>query len=369
MSNIQIPEWKSYPKSSNQLHTLCGYMAMFPPNVPRYFIKKYSEKGDVVFDPFCGRGTTILEAALLNRRAVGNDKNPLAVVISKAKANVPQRGRVLSRIKLLERKYNPHKIRVGNVEEKIRMIFSDSTLKQLVYLKKEMEWEKSNVDNFITAMLLGIMHGGSDGYLSLSMPNTFSMSPNYVKNYIKKHGLTKPERDVFKLLRRKLERCYERPEGKAKVYRQDARNTTRIESGSVDLIVTSPPYTRLITYGKYNWIRLWFLGREGREIDKKLFESGSIDKYCNFMTEFLREAKRVLRSDGRAVIVIGDVKKRESAEIVNLAQMVWEKCASPLGFKLDDRIYEDRINENSQGSKIWGKVKGTKIDRVLILKN
>ena len=77
----QACEWKHLPRNmNNQLHTICSYMAMFPPSVPHYFIDNHSSEGDVVLDPFSGRGTTVLEACLMNRNAIGNDKNPLAYI-------------------------------------------------------------------------------------------------------------------------------------------------------------------------------------------------------------------------------------------------------------------------------------------------
>ena len=92
-------EWKKLPKNmNNPLHSLCSYMAMFPPSVPHYFINKYSKESDAVLDPFSGRGTTVLEASFMNREAIGSDKNPLAFLLTKAKSNVPQKGRIKSRI-------------------------------------------------------------------------------------------------------------------------------------------------------------------------------------------------------------------------------------------------------------------------------
>lgn len=378
MEDLKNPEWKVFPKNmGNRLHSICSYMAMYPPSIPNHFIRKYSlSKEDTILDPFCGRGTTILEACLLGKeKVIGNDKNPLAVVLSKSKASVPQKGRIISRIKRLQKNYKQDEIDINDIDDKITMIFSDYTLKQLVYLKKELKWKTSNVDNFITAMILGIIHGNSKGYLSLSMPNTFSMSPNYVRKYIKEHRLQKPERNVFKLLPEKLERCYQTSKKKAKIYMQDARNMSRINDSSIDLIITSPPYTRLITYGRFNWIRLWFLGKEGSEIDKKLFVTQSLDKYCDFMKEVLTEFKRVLKTDGKAILVIGDVTKKDSNKVINLAENVWRRCAKPLDFKIDGNIIEDVITDKDNGnpkvSRIWGKTKGeaTKIDRILILKN
>ena len=251
--------WKELPKNmGNKLHTICSYMAMFPPSLPNFFINKYSEEKDVVLDPFSGRGTTMLEACLLNRVGMGNDKNKLAYVLTKAKSNVPQKGRIVSRIAKLEAEFNPDNIEIDNVDQNIRMIFNDFTLKQLLFMKRKLRWKTSNVDAFITAMLLGIMHGNSGIYLSLSMPNTFSMSPNYVKNYIAEHGLMKPERNVFDNLRSKLEKCYQRPLTKGIALNKDARIMTKIKTSSVDLIITSPPYLRVIRYGQFNWIRFWF---------------------------------------------------------------------------------------------------------------
>lgn len=57
------------------------------PHIPSYFIHKYTRKNDLILDPFCGSGTTLLEARLLGRNAIGLDINPLAVLISDVKSN------------------------------------------------------------------------------------------------------------------------------------------------------------------------------------------------------------------------------------------------------------------------------------------
>jgi DNA modification methylase len=366
----QSYEWKQLPRNmNNQLHTTCSYMAMFPPSVPHYFIEQYSSEGDVVLDPFCGRGTTVLEACFMNRNAIGNDKNPLAYVLTKAKADVPLKSSIIKRIDELKNECDISEINLSNIHADIKMIFSYATLCQLEFLKNNLNWKTSNVDAFITAMVLGIIHGNSEGYLSVRMPNTFSMSPNYVKNYIKDHGLIKPERDVFENLRKKVNRCYQRPGKRGKTYCLDVRNMRYIKDSSVDLIVTSPPYTRVIKYGQFNWIRLWFLDKTGKEVDKDLFFTESIDRYTVFMTDALKEMKRVLKSNGKAVLIIGDVKHRVRDETYNLAKIVWEQCAQPLGFILAEAILEDVVSDDSKVSKIWGDKKGnaTKIDRILIL--
>lgn len=363
-------EWKLYPKNmNNKLHTLCSYMAMFPPSLPHHFIKKYSNEGDTVCDPFSGRGTTIAEACFMGRKCIGNDMNPLAYLLTKAKSNVPQKGRIVSRLNFLENQSKNFKTDVYSEPSQIQMIFNELTLKQLMFLKEKLNWKYSNVDNFIAAMVMGIIHGNSEGYCSVSMPNTFSMSPNYVKNYIKEHNLKKPERDVFTILKKKLDKCYQRPKTIGKAYNRDVRRMKRIKDNSIDLIITSPPYTRVIRYGQFNWIRLWFLGETGKSVDSKLFFSQSNAKYYVFMQEALKEMQRILRNGAKSVLVIGDVKDRETDTIYDLASLVWENCAKPLGFKLVEPIIADVIKDENKVSKIWGAKKGnaTKIDRILIL--
>ena len=364
------PIWKPYSiRSENRLHTLCSYMAMFPPSIPRYFIEKYSKKGDLVLDPFSGRGTTALEACLLGRIGIGNDKNPLAFVLTSAKTNVPTKSSIVERLQSLEKEFKKERISIANEEKNIKMIFSAHTLRQLIFLKRSLKWGCDPIDTFITAMVLGIIHGGSKGYLSLQMPNTFSMSPSYVRRYIKEHALKKPKRDVFKVLEDKLKRTYEEQKVRGLALCNDARSLESIPDDSIDLILTSPPYTRTISYGKYNWIRLWFLAKDYREIDKSLFSSQSLEKYTLFMKEFLTECKRLLNSAGHIVIIIGDVKHREKG-IVNLAEIILKDCAEPLGFKKVEEIYEDTLFSDKKVSRIWGNKRNNvfvKSDRFLVI--
>jgi site-specific DNA-methyltransferase (adenine-specific) len=111
------------------------------------------------------------------------------------------------------------------------------------------------------------------------------------------------------------------------------------------------------------------LGEDCKEVDKNLFFSQSLDKYCQFMTEVLFESFRILKPGAKAVLVIGDVKKRENEEIINLAEEVWKRCAEPLGFKRAEPIIEDTISDDTKVTKIWGSKRGnaTKIDRILVI--
>src|SRR5690348_5810975 len=72
-------------KTSYLTHGLHPYPAKYIPQIPHSLITELSAYGDTVADIFCGSGTTLVEANLLGRNAIGIDANPLACLISEAK--------------------------------------------------------------------------------------------------------------------------------------------------------------------------------------------------------------------------------------------------------------------------------------------
>src|SRR5688572_13135493 len=98
--------WQRAPRRwGHRLHAMCSYMAMFPPTLPHYFVRWLTDEGDVVYDPFSGRGTTVLEACLLGRVGLGSDASPLAWVLSSAKAQPPGPAILKRRLAELRRDY------------------------------------------------------------------------------------------------------------------------------------------------------------------------------------------------------------------------------------------------------------------------
>ena len=74
--------WTAKQRQASSLHEI-SYRACFKPQLPRFFIERLTRPGEVVYDPFMGRGTTVLEAALLGRVPCGCDINPLSVVLTR----------------------------------------------------------------------------------------------------------------------------------------------------------------------------------------------------------------------------------------------------------------------------------------------
>ena len=363
-------------------HYTCSYMAMFPPQLPHYFISRFTKPGDIVLDPFSGRGTTSVQAMSQSRFGIGNDLNDLAYVLTSGKIANPSLDEVLKRLDELERGFvREDWLRVKGIPLKIRMIFHPETQRHLMYLRSELKWKEDDVDAFLTMVLMGAMHGASPGFLSIPMPNTFSMGWGYVKKYIKKHNLKRPNRNAFEILRGRCERFLKLGPlpGKGLAIHGDVRdldNSDEINDGSVKMVFSSPPYLKVIKYGLYNWIRLWWLLGDYKEVDEKLDDSHSIGPYLEFMQEVMETTLPLLDpKSGLACWVIGDVKG------MNLAREVWDS----VGRKIEANdangkksryqilgIVEDAIQDVEKVTRIWKSDvdksgKATPVDRILII--
>jgi site-specific DNA-methyltransferase (adenine-specific) len=232
----------------------------------------------------------------------------------------------------------------------------------------------------IGGALAGIMHGlfrrdGTTQYLSISMPNTFSMSPTYVEKYIREKGLVAPDQDVFDCLRDKLARLYlddvAGPTGFT--HSVDAPSLLRgrkIKPGSVDLILTSPPYLQVVNYGTANWIRLWLLGLDevardrgaGRKsLNAALDHRHTYATYREFLLRTFVGVQRALKPNGVAVLVIGDVAD-PGKDPVPLAAQIWDDLRDETQLQLVDLI-EDQLATGNKVSRIWGETKGQATNR------
>jgi DNA methylase len=303
---------------------------MFPEEFAEKQIRSYSSRGDLVCDPFSGRGTTLLQGLLLERRAVAVDINPVAYCISAAKAEVPRLGDVRREITGLENRYGDVS-QVALERERLslprffRRAFYHSTLSELLFLRSALNWRGSRVHRFIAALVLGSLHGEMDkssSYFSNQMPRTISTKPDYSIDYWDEHGLWPKKRDVFDLLRKRAKfrlREEDVPALSGEVALGDARASADLFSESrrkVKLILTSPPYLNVTNYEEDQWLRLWFLGNEPCPTYNTISKDDRhLDpvKYWGFLKEVWRGIEPLLSKGATLVCRIGakDLKRDE----------------------------------------------------------
>jgi DNA methylase len=414
---LPIPtEWKDQQRLwGHSLHPMCSYLASFPAALAHAFIARWSRPGDVVLDPFSGRGTTPLQACAEGRVGVGNDLNPFAHLLTAAKVDPAQPAAARTRATALRlgwardaaawtelaERVLAEQVQAPNVPARVPaagsgagpdahdelvpaevvLAFHPRTLAQLLFVRSMLRLDEQ-VDRFLAAAVTGILHGKSRSYLSEIMPNTFSMAPRYVRDFAARTGFRSPERDVFQCIDAKLDRLYRElpPTTRGIALLGDARDfgaRARLALGErslpdrARLVVTSPPYLRVVKYGYYNWLRTWFLGEDARAIDAALDDAHHREPYLAFMRDVLAGLRPILADDAVVVIVVGDVELDRGRPIrggFGLAERVWEAAAAPEGYALAGLVV-DPIASHRKMTKLWGDEAGraTKTDRILVL--
>jgi hypothetical protein len=409
------PEWKDQQRLwGHSFHPMCSYLASFPAALAHAFISRYSRRGDVVLDPFSGRGTTPLQACAEGRIGLGSDLNPFAHLLTAAKVEPAAPAEARTRLAALRLAWatdsaawlaladavqadpGPIGARVPSagsggapddtangepVPAEVAVAFHRRTLAQLLLIRASLRLDLPT-DRFLAAALTGILHGKSASYLSTIMPNTFSMAPRYVRDFAARTDFHSPERDVFDGLELKLGRLYRQapPQtpgvallGDARDIAARARAALR-QRGLPDrarLVVTSPPYLRVVKYGYYNWLRTWLLGFDAAAIDATLDDAHHREPYLAFLRDVLAGLRPVLTDDAVVVLVIGDVefdRGRPIAGAVGLAERVWAAAAAPEGYALAGVALDD-VAADRKMTKLWGTEAGraTKTDRILVL--
>ena len=294
---------------------------MFPETFAEHWIRKLTKCQETVLDPFSGRGTTALTALLCGRNAISSDVNDVAVCLTKAKTTPPSLSRLNARVAELKNEFNARKWtgRASEADEFFQHAYAPATLAQLLYLRETLDWKKSRVDNMISALVLGSLHGETQSarYLSNQMPRTISTKPRYSVQFWKDRELVAPQRDAFKILREMARFRYASPlpVGSSIILHTDMRNLPRVidtpKTDPIRCAITSPPYLDVTSFEEDQWLRLWFLG--GLTYPKRGAMSrddrhGTADNYWSFIGDMWRSLGAVMADGSHVVVRIGSRK-------------------------------------------------------------
>jgi len=191
-------------------NAICPYYTMFPLEFPLHLLKKHKKQRPTVYDPFCGRGTTIYAARKLGLRSYGLDTSPIAVAIAQAKLASAELESVMALAKQLVAK-TPRDVPDSPF---FRRAFSQDTLLQICSLREGLidESEATNQSAILRAAALGCLHGplpngdGTPSYFSNQMPRTFASKPDYSVKYWRDRDMFPPNASVIEVLTKKLTR-------------------------------------------------------------------------------------------------------------------------------------------------------------------
>ena len=304
--------WTSKQRDCHSIHEV-SYRACYKPQLPDFFIRRFCDGEDVVYDPFMGRGTTLIQAKLLGCRSIGNDINPVATVFAAPRLDPPTRVEVEKRVKAIPLPS------VENCHEDLLVFFHPHTLleicgwRQYFHDRKE-QGTFDRVDGWIQMVCCNRLTGHSPGFFSV-----YTLPPNQATSIeaqkrINEKRKQKPEyRNTKALILRKSHRLLvdrlptHYRSTRSELICASADNTPSIASGSIKLIVTSPPFLDTVNYLEDNWLRMWFC--ESDVPAASVWQFRRLADWLSKMTECFREFHRLLRGDGVIAFEVGEIRK------------------------------------------------------------
>ena len=373
------------------MHSMASRSGSFPATLANYFINNFSRIGDLVLDPYSGKGTAPYQACLLNRIGFGVDVTPEAYVLTGAKVTLIKHGEAVEYLRSI--RFSISDTNIKDVPKEVKIFFSTKTLAQILVIRERLlndlnlghnnidylngkvfhnaKTKKEQLAQYWLGVLVGILHGSSSYSLSLPCSHSFSMAPNYTKNYAKKHGLKKPDKNVIQCM---IEKSFHLQSAgiadvSGKAYLGKAQELPDSWVEKIDLIVTSPPYFTAQSYAWDNWLREWLLGFDFREVRTQTTQTSSYEKYSLAMYQFLKEAYRVLKRGKRAFVIVGDVSKKSGNEkiIIKTSNVIADE-SKKVGFEVDLIINDDIPPTKRYNSSFLTNGQGLQIDRIVCLR-
>jgi hypothetical protein len=364
--------WTSRQRAAHSLHEV-SYRACFKPQLPRFFVERLTRPGDLVYDPFMGRGTTLVEAALLGRVPAGCDVNPLSRMLVEPRLRPPSLESVRDRLATVDWS--------ADVEapEELLTFFHPDTLREICALKAYLlraldRGPLDRVDGWIRMVAVNRLTGHSPGFFSVyTLPPNQAVSVGAQQKINADRNQVPPRRDVRRLILKKsgslLSDCddatrtvLEHTADRSRLVTQPAALTPELESSSVDLVVTSPPFLDVVDYAGDNWLRCWFCGIDPAGV--RLTVPRKIDEWRDAMTAVFSELARILRPGGHVAFEVGEVRG---------GRLRLEEHVVPCGIRagLDPLLVLINSQEFTKTAACWGVAnnrKGTNTNRIVLFR-
>ena len=311
--------WTSRQRQANAIHEI-SYRGCFKPQLPNYFLHRLSAEADVVYDPFSGRGTTAVEAALLGRRVIANDINPLSALLTRPRLEVPELAAIQRRLRAL-------RIRASaGADVDLSMFYNRRTESEIVTLRDYLQRrrdarEEDAVDRWIRMVATNRLTGHSPGFFSVyTLPPNQAVTPDDQLRINRKLGQKPPYRDVRALILRKSVQLQSQltstdrerlrqAAANAIFLNTDAAVTHKLPSGSLQLTITSPPFLDVVQYARDNWLRCWFNGLDAEAIGERITMAKTPEEWAASMARVFAELYRLTVPGGWVAFEVGEVRR------------------------------------------------------------
>lgn len=360
--------WTSRQRAAHSLHEV-SYRACFKPQLPRFFIERFTQPGDWVFDPYMGRGTTLLESAFLGRVPLGCDINPLSQALLMPRLQPPTLGEIENRLAQIPWEQSVE------LPEDLLVFYHPTTLQHLCSLRNYLLGRSlDSVDRWIQMVALTRLAGHSPGFFSVyTLPPNQAVSLESQRRINEKRRQQPPPRDVARIILRKSQSLLVdlRPEEREQLHQQaqfarlftaSSEQSLAVPSQKLALVVTSPPFLDVVDYALDNWLRCWFLGLNPNQVTPTVTRREG--EWQTHITNVLCNCWRMLRPGGVVAFEVGEVRK---------GSLELERLVVPAGRTAGFEAMCVLVNTQkfTKTANCWGVsngAKGTNTNRIIVLR-
>lgn len=358
--------WTSGQRKAHSVHEV-SYRACFKPQLPEFFIRRLTQPGDAVLDPFMGRGTTPVEAGLLDRIPFGNDINPLSVLLTRPRLKSQSYLSIRHALDKID-----WSVDVDTPSE-LLAFYHPETLRRICVLREHLlrhapldELEPDPALDWIRMVAINRLTGHSSGFFSVySLPPNQAVSVEAQRRINEKRRQVPPLRDVVSIILKKsrsLLRSGVPSECEYTLSVGAADDLKSIRDGSVSLTVTSPPFLDIVQYADDNWLRCWFAGIDAAEVPISMHRAESA--WEAMVRSVLCEQARVVKPGGHVAFEVGEVRNGK----VHLEKLVWS-AATGLPFdRLGVMVNQQEFTKTANCWGVGNNAKGTNTNRIVILR-
>jgi hypothetical protein len=337
-SEAELPE----RERTKHVHRLHPYLGKYVPQLVEVFLGRYGRPGGLVWDPFAGSGTTLVEANAFGAPAAGCDISAFNCLLTRVKTAVYEPEAVRSDAALLTG-VGMHDPPAREASPYLSRWFAPRALAELLAFR-----DRIPGTTYPELWCVVLSRAARSARLARHFDLDFPSEPVRGEYFCHKHRRTcRPVTEAEKFLRRyvcdALKRVLEfaelRQSNKAVVLHGDARVLD--PPGPVDLVVTSPPYPGLIDYHEQHVYAFELLGLERRD-DEEI--GRGIAGYCGAVSEILARARDALVPGGRIVIVVNDRRRLYEGILADAGLRLEERTARHVNRRTGRRngeYYED----------------------------
>jgi DNA modification methylase len=298
-SEAELPE----RERTKHVHRLHPYLGKFVPQLAEVFLRRYAAPGALVWDPFAGSGTTLVEANAFGARAAGCDVSAFNCLLTRVKTATYDPAALLADVMHLAEGGEPDEEAVPATY--LERWFAPRAAAELLAFR-----ERIARTEYPELWRVVLSRAARSARLARHDDLDFPAEPVRGEYFCHKHRRTcRPVGEAAKFLRRYVRDAVQRVQeyadlrgcADATVLHEDAR--AAVPPGPVDLVITSPPYPGLIDYHEQHAYAFELLGlrrRDDAEIGK------GVAGYGEAVAEVLARARAALRRGGRIVVVVND---------------------------------------------------------------